>query len=206
MNMKSRRVLVRALALIIPAIVICASCSKPISLVTQVVNMIAVHNRHDVAGQMAFFADDATFVIADQTPIVGKAAIRDLYRADSVMKSELVYSDLRVSGDTVIVGSVVERNDLLRLLGLPDVHYLPGTRLVFKKGLIQRFEASRLDQKQWREMRDSFAALMTWLQTAHPELMREVTSGRLAGNNAESAGGWMKLAGEWRESQAAKQE
>ena len=206
MNMKSRRVrILWSSLLFLLAVAVGAGCSKPPSPKTQVASMIAAHNRHDVTGQMAFFADDASFVMAEQTPVTGKAAIREVFRADSVMKSELVYEGFTVHGDTVIVESVIERNDLLRLLGLPEVHYLPGTRLVFAKGLVQRLETTRLDQKEWREMRDNFSALMTWLQKAHPELTREVGSGRLSHNNAESADGWLKLAGEWRESEAKKE-
>jgi hypothetical protein len=179
-------------------------CSKRPDPETQVANMVAAHNRHDVTGQLAFFAEDASIVVGGQTPVTGTAAIRNLYEADSVMNSELVYSGLVVRGDTVIANAVVERNDLLRLLGVPEVRYLPGTRVVFSKGKIQRVETSRLDQKDWRAMRDGFVALMNWLQTTHPELQQEVQSGRLSGNNATAAKGWLQLAAQWRESETDK--
>jgi len=190
--------------LLLLAVVIGTACSKPSDPKTQVAKMLAAHNRHDVTGQLAFFAEDASIVVGGQTPVTGKVAIRNLYAADSVMNSELMYADLVVHGDTVLVNSVVERNDLLRLLGVPEVRYLPGTRVVFTKGLVQRIETSRLDQRDWRAMRDGFMALMNWLQTAHPELQREVASGRLSGNNATAARGWLEVAAEWRESEAAR--
>jgi hypothetical protein len=207
MNSRPCRVLVCVgWALVVAAVVIAAGCSKRPGLEKRVTDMIAAHNRHDLTGQMAFFADDATYAIAEQTPVVGKAPVREIFGADSVMKSELVYEGLTVHRDTVIVSSVTERNDLLRLLGLEEVHYLPGTRLVFQKGLIHRLETTRLEQKEWRTMRDNFAALMTWLQAAHPELMSEVGgTGRLSRNNAESAAEWLKLAAEWRKSQSREE-
>jgi len=192
-------------ALILLAVVIGTACSKAPGLDKLVTDMVAAHNRHDVTRQLAFFTDDAVFVISGQTPVTGKTALRGLYGADSVMKSELVYADLVVHGDTVIINSVVERNDLLRLLGVEEMHYLPGTRVVFENGLIKKIEASRLDQKDWRTMRDNFSALMNWLQTTHPELLKEIGSGRLAGNNATAARGWLDLAAEWRQSQAAQE-
>jgi hypothetical protein len=206
MNVRSWRVRICVgSVLFLLAVAIGAGCSKPPGHEARLAGMIAAHNRHDLTGQMAFFTDDASYAIAEQTLVTGKAAIRAIFGADSVMKSELVYEGLMVHGDTVIVSSVTERNDLLRLLGLPEVHYLPGTRAVFARGLIQRLETTKLDQKEWRVMRDNFGELMTWVQTAHPELMHEVASGRLSQNNAEAAEGWLKLAAEWRESQAAKE-
>ncbi len=190
-------------ALLLLAVVALTACSKAPNPETQIANMIAVHNRHDVTGQLTFFAEDASIAVGGQTPITGKAALRNLYEADSVMNSELEYAGLVVRGDTVVVSSVVERNDLLRLLGLPEVHYLPGTRFVFRKGRIQMIETTRLDQREWRAMRDSFAALMNWVQSKHPELLKEMDSGRLSGNNATAARGWMDLAEKWRQSEAA---
>lgn len=186
------------------AVVTVTACSKPPDPETQIANMISAHNRHDATGKLALFTDDASLVVGGQTPITGKMALRGLFEADSVMNSELVYAGLVVRGDTVLVNSVVERNDLLRLLGVPEVHYLPGTRVVFANGLVQRIETSKLDQREWRAMRDGFAALMNWVQTSHPELLREIASGRLSGNNATAARGWLELAAEWRESEAAR--
>ncbi len=205
MSTRWSRVCVRAALAILVLAAAGAGCSKGPGLEQRVAGMIAAHNRHDLTAQMTFFADDASYAIADQPAVIGKSVVREIFGADSVMKSELVYGALEVHGDTVIVGSVTERNDLLRLLGLPEVHYLPGTRLVFHKGLIRRLETTRLEQREWRTMRDNFAALMAWLQTAHPELMREVGAGRLSRNNAESAAEWLKLAAEWRESQTSKE-
>lgn len=185
-------------------IVVVPACSRTPSPETQLANMITAHNRHDVVGELVFFAEDAVFAIPGQTPIVGKAAIRDLFEADSVMNSELIYTDLVVRGDTVIANSVIERNDMLRLLGVPEIHYLPGTRVVFKKGLIQRIEVTRFLQEEWSAMRTDFSNLMAWLQTAHPELLQDIRSGWLSRNTARSAEAWLKLASEWRESEANK--
>jgi len=203
MSMNSWRArLFAGAALLLLAAVAVTACSKTPNPETQIANMIAAHNRHDVTGQLSFFAEDAAIAVGGQTPFTGKAAIRNLYEADSVMKSELEYTGLAVRGDTVVVNSVVERNDLLRLLGLSEVHYLPGTRVVFRKGLIQSIETSRLDQREWRAMRDSFAALMNWVQAKHPELLKEIGSGRLSGNNATAARGWMEVVSRWRQSEA----
>ncbi|MBN1504051.1 MAG: hypothetical protein JW952_03210 [Candidatus Eisenbacteria bacterium] len=205
MDVTSRRARALAtLAFLLLVVAVGTTCSKSPDHKTTVADMIAAHNRHDVAGQLAFFTEDAFFVIADEIPVTGRPALRDMFGADSVMNSELLYEGLVVRGDTVIVNSVIERNELLRLLDVPEMHYLPGTRVLFQDGMMRGIQTARLDQRDWRTMRDNFAALMNWLRTTHPELLNEIESGRLSGNNATAASGWLELAAEWRNSQAGR--
>jgi hypothetical protein len=178
------------------------ACSRTPNPRKQVEKMLAAHNRHDVAGELSLFTEDAEFVIPSQAPATGKAALRELFQADSVMNSELTYRGITVVHDTVFVDSVTERNDILRLLGLPAIDYTPGTKISFRAGLIRRIEVTSLDPKQFMAMQTAFRELMVWLRTAHPELLQDVQSGWLSTNTARSAEGWIKLATEWRESRA----
>jgi len=95
------------------------------------------------------------FVIPGENPIVGKAALRDLFESDAATNSVLVFKDMVTTRDTVIVNSIKERNDFLRYLGVPELHYAPGTKIVFNKGLIQKTELRRRRKRTRKSSRDS---------------------------------------------------
>jgi len=169
------------------------ACGKAPSLEQRVVQMLEVHNQHDVARELAFYADDATFVMAGEKPIVGKAALRNLIEADSIMNSELLFKDLVIRGDTVIVNSITERNDWFRLMGIPEIHYAPGSKIVFSKGLIQTVETAPLVEEDMRAFEKALSDVMAWLSIAHPELVKDAQSGWLARYDAKATQTWIKL-------------
>lgn len=157
--------------------------------------MVKAHNQHDVTRQLAFYADDAAFLIPGENLKVGKTAIRELFEADSIGNSVLVFKDLVIHGDTVIVNSIIERSDWLRFIGIPESHY--GSIIIFRKGLIQTDELTPVTEEEKRAYHKGWSGMMGWMKIAHPELVREAQSGWLARSDAKATKTWMKLFTEW---------
>ncbi len=176
-------------------------CYRIPSLDQRIQQMVEAHNRHDVTLELSFYAEDATFIIPGEKPIVGKAALRDLFESDAVWNSELALKDLVIRGDTV-TSSGTERNDFFRSMGIPEIHYAPGGKIVFRKGLIQRVETGLLEKEDSMAFEKAWSDVMAWLSVAHPELVKEAESGWLARYNARAAQDWMKLLAEWQASKS----
>lgn len=177
------------------------ACGKAPNLERRVVQMVEAHNQHDVARQLAFYADDATFIMPGEKPIVGRAALRDLFEADSIVNSELAFKDLVIRGDTVIVNSITERSDWLRSIGIPESHY--GSKMIFRKGLIHTDELAPGLEQDRRAYEKGWSGVMGWLSIAHPELVKEAQSGWLARYDAKATRTWMKLFAEWQASKSS---
>ena len=176
------------------------ACGKAPNLEQRIVQMVEAHNQHNVAQQLAFYADDATFIMPGDYPIVGKAALRDLFEADSIVNSELVFKDLVIRGDTVIVNSITERSDWLRAIGIPESHY--ASKIIFRKELIYTDELGPNVEEERRVYEKRWSDVMGWLSIAHPELVKEAQSGWLARYDAKATQTWMKLFIEWQSSKS----
>jgi hypothetical protein len=182
-------------------VIIPAACTRLPSLEQRTLQMVEAHNQHDVARQLAFYANDATFIMPGEKPIVGKAALRDLFEADAIVNSELVFKDLVIHGDTVIVNSITERSDWLRFIGISECHY--SSKMIFRKGLIQTDELGPDAEEDRRAYEKGWSDVMEWLSIAHPELVKEAQSGWLARYDAKATQAWMKLFAEWQASKSS---
>jgi hypothetical protein len=192
----------RVLSCLFLLALISIACGKAPSLQQRLQQMVEVHNQHNVTQELAFYADDATFVIPGENPIVGKAALRDLFESDAATNSVLVFKDMVTTRDTVIVNSIKERNDFLRYLGVPELHYAPGTKIVFNKGLIQKTELAPSSEEDEKIFERQWQDVMGWLGAAHPELVKEAQSGWLARHGRKAAHAWMELLAEWQVSKS----
>jgi hypothetical protein len=169
--------------------------------------MTEVHNRHDVQKELSFWTDDGVLALEGEKPAVGKALLRNVFACDSALNSEIHFKGFTVRGDTAIFNSLVERNDFFRLAGLPEVDYVPGTRITFRKGLIERIEIPYIVPEDWRILDEWFSGLMQWLRAVHPELADEFSqSTDLTNHSAEAAHLWMKLATEYNASRSSRPE
>ena len=179
------------------------ACGKAPNLEQRVIQMVEAHNQHDVTRELTFYADDATFFMPGENPIVGRAALRDLFEGDSIVNSELVFKDLVIRGDTAIVNSITERSDWLRFIGIPEIHYAPGSKMIFRKGLIHKVELAPFVEEDIRAYEKGWSDVMGWLSIAYPELVKEAQSGWLARYDAKATQTWMKLLAEWQASMSS---
>jgi len=156
------------------------------------------HNRHDLSSELAFYAEDAVFEMPGWPPLRGKDALRDQFAFDSVLNSEIIVGGIRVLGDTVFIDSLTERNDFFRLLGISEVRYLPGTRLIFDGGQIEKVQSAQIRPEDMQATSENIEQVLEWLRVPHPELSSEIESGALFQYNAETANRWLQLLREWR--------
>lgn len=185
--------------------VISLACSRAPNLKQLIQEMTEVHNRHDVEKELSYWTADGVLALEGEKPAVGKAVLRNVFSCDSALNSEIHFQGFTVRGDTAIVNSLVERNDFFRLAGLPEVHYVPGTRITFSKGLIERIEIPYIVPEDWRILDEWSSGLMQWLRAVHPELADAFSqSTDLTNHNAEAAHLWTKLATEYNSSKSSR--
>ena len=100
-------------------------------------------NRNDIKEALITHTRDAEFIIPGQDPINGTEELRSLLQWDSVMRSQISFTDLEVNGDTIIAGSGSESNFWFQGIGLDSIAYAPGTRVVFDGKLIKGIYPAR---------------------------------------------------------------
>ncbi len=180
-------------------VLLAVSCSQEPGFVKKVPLMLAAYNQHDVTKQLSYYADDAIFVMAGSAPATGKAVLRNIFACDSVLNNNLALGgEYLLRGDTVYFSSCTESNDFYRLAGVPELHFMLGAKIIFRKGLIQRFELPLVvteDQKALDKFSTGFAA---WLKAKHPEIVKEFLASMDLPNHTVAAGqSWMKYATEY---------
>jgi hypothetical protein len=139
------------------------------------------------------------YIMDDGSSISGKPALRKLFQFDSTMATTVEIGGVWVSGDTVVVDTMVESSDWGRLMGIPGVHSYPGSRFVFEKGLIKAVEFSASLPEDSNIFRSRVNSFMNWFVNAHPERIDEIKNRTFFQFNAECASDWMRLAVEWHE-------
>jgi hypothetical protein len=184
--------------------VLLVGCAQTGGLQDKIVSLYDAVNRHDVSGELAFFATDVTFQLYGDPPIVGRTGLRQLFEWDSTLSCSTEIGDLVVSGDTVTVNRMVEYNDWMRLAGAQPVSSLPGSRFIFQNGLIKHVEMTgpvAADVQAFLKRRTLF---LNWLAYAHPETIRELQDGCWSGFNRTNAAHWVALLSEWKEYRSSR--
>jgi ketosteroid isomerase-like protein len=176
-------------------------CEKKVDLKMQMGSYFAKHNAHDIDQTMKLFADDALFFLPGQKPLNGKAAIRRVESWDSAIDSRLQVKEMKVSGDTVILGQIIERNRWFIVAGIQAVTYDTGTYAVFSDGYITEFHPSRLTQASAGEVSDIFRTFLVWAKQEKPDELAVISPpGKPFQYDASKAEGWINLIREWKES------
>jgi hypothetical protein len=165
------------------------------SLQLLVEQYIEAANRHDIAAVRAMTSENATWHLGPYT-LQGRDQMMRPLAFDEGANTVLQASHIVVSGRTVDF-DLVERNDVLKAYGIPELHQFP--RMTFRDGLIYRIEVRRppLEQKALAENASSFRQ---WLKARKPSLYRQFfPEGQL--NYSRTTGEQMPLAIEqWKRS------
>jgi ketosteroid isomerase-like protein len=179
-------------------VLLLVSCSQEPGFVKKVPLMLAACNQHDVTKQLSYYADDAVFAIAGYTPAAGKAVLRNIFACDSVLNYKLTLGDYIIRGDTVYFNSCTESNDFYRLAGVPEVRFMLGAKVIFRKGLIQRFDLPLVVTEDIKALDKFSAGFAAWLKAKHPEIVKELMASMDLPNHTVAAGqSWMKYATEY---------
>lgn len=163
---------------------------------------VMIHGEGDVDALLALHTEDAEFVIPGELPVRGAAALRDLFCWDEVLESKLTMEGIRVEGEAVIIEKVVERNKWFEGLGLAEVRFRPGTRLMVRDGLISGTYVTGFEEVSHSQFVDGFGRLVGWLSKQRPEMMdRLLPDGRFRYDEAR-ARLWLQVMAAWHRSEA----
>ena len=179
------------------SVLACAGCSTRLDPTALVQRYAELHGSGDVDQLLALHAADAEFVIPGQEAVRGSAALRDLFEWDAVLGSRLVMDGITAHGDTVMIGSVVERNRWFQAIGIAEARFKPGTRLVLRNGrIVGTYPAAFDDQTQVR-LTEQFQRVVAWLSAERPGALEELLPGGKFRYAAESARLWLEILEEW---------
>lgn len=179
MPLSDARIQRRGLILLAAAAVIFLGANLPASAtpsaardaLREVRAYIAAHNRHDLTGVMAFYAEDATFVLnGGRPPVEGRSKISELEAFDVAAGSQLHPLGLqaRVEGDGVVVSlqRVVEKSRLFSAAGLDTVSSQPLARaFVVRHGKFVLVAEPEFKPACREVMVQALSGTMTWLKS-----------------------------------------
>jgi len=186
-------------SLLAASLLMCCSCSQTTDNRSKILSLFDAINRHDVSAELAFFAEDVRYLMSGESPILGKPALRKLFEWDSTLASKDEIGGVSVSGDTVVVDTLVEDSELAHLMGLPAMRSYPGSRFIFEKGLIKTVEYSDFLPEDTKIFRSRATAFMHWFVNAHRERIKEIEDRTFFQFSSERASDWLTLAAEWHE-------
>lgn len=196
--MKKVIYVILVLSLILP------NCGKKIDLEYQIQQWIKAHNEHNVTKELTYYPDDAIIKFASDT-IKGAYALRNLFEYDSVMHDELFAKDIIIKGDTAIVNSFIERWDFGDSAGINKLHYLPGLKIIFRKGLLQITEVPQFVKEDQNALDQLISNMTKWLQDKYPDKIQEfIESNKLTGHSTETGLMHMKYVQEYQASKSTK--
>ncbi len=175
-------------------ILACSTSSPPEEIVQ---NYREALNSHNVDSLMNYFGDDMVFEIPSmRMKLSGKPALRGLAGYDSVLNTNMVLTNIRVGGDTVIC-EITESNDWMNAAGMTSAHYSEAIFVVIN-GKISHIKA---------EISDSSAAnfdkvlseFVPWVNENYPESMTEMMPEGNFVFNAKNGETVVRLLRQWRQ-------
>ena len=185
------------LAIVVGASSGCGSGTDPLE--ARVTGYFEALNSHDVAATLAFFAEDATYVIAGQEPLVGAREIGAFLEWHAAVAGEMVLGEFELRGETAILRELTASNEIYRRLGIDSVRYEPDTRIVFGEGLIRNIRPSELTAASLEVVRQASDEFWAWVEQNRPERVEQLRpEGRFV-FSAEIAGAWLDTLDAWRQ-------
>ena len=188
------RIYLTVLVLTILGFLGCSRKPDPNSLMQKYVER---HRSGDIEELLAMHTDDSEFLLPGQQLIKGKTALRKLFEADSVFGSRLIMKGIRANGDTIIIDTVIERNKFFQALGIKEVLYTPGTKLILRNGLIAGTYPAPQEAETRRRILEQYQLLLQWMKKNRPEVLKQLLPDGKPKRGAEAARLWLKILAEW---------
>ena len=166
---------------------------------------LAAYLAGDVDALLRLHTGDAMFTVDGEPGRQGWESLRDLYEWSAALGGQLEFTHVDVDGDLVRIASVVERNRLLRELGIEEAHYRPGTRFKLRGQLVQGIYLLGLDESSRQAVDAALEPLIAWLQRSDPATLERLMPGGEFRYDAASAARWLEVVAAWREATASAQ-
>ncbi len=179
----------------VSCIFLVTSCAP--TLVERVNAMKDAHNRGDVEKELSFFADDIRCEFGESFIINGKEELRKAIEQNALLRSQMIFTDCKESGNTVTC-KVTEYNDMLKAAWVGPVNY-EYSEHTYENGLIKRLRA-RPTPESIRMMGEFREAFGKWASNAYPQ---EWASLRAEGVTKGNVNKWLALVRTWRKQKGA---
>jgi hypothetical protein len=187
----------RYTALVIIVLFAFSACNSTMSNEEVLKAYIERHNNHDIEGVVELFHPRAVVELPGRPPL---NEIRKIEAWDAAVQSRKMYESWEVQGDTIIIGTIIERNNWYSHGGIRQVEYQPGSMFIFREGKIFKIRSSDMTVESQQLIQDMFRNFLAWAQENKPgELARLMPNGAInleEGNSKE----WFLLMDEWQRS------
>jgi ketosteroid isomerase-like protein len=168
-----------------------------------VARYVELHAKGDIEGLLALHTPDSEFDLHGQEPIRGTEQLRKLLEWDAALGSRLEIDGATRDGDDLVLGAIVERNAFFAAVGVPEVRYLPGTRMTLRDGLVARTVPAALEPESQERLRRAVSEAVAWLRAHRPAELEIWMPGGHFRHGADSARWWLGVLDDWR---AAREE
>jgi hypothetical protein len=152
-----------------------ASCGKP-DLNARMQAYIDAHNSHNIEKVMELYHDSASFILGGSAVLKGKAKIRDLESWNVATNNRIEVSEIKVKGDTVLLGPITEKNDWLEAAGIDGITHQPGSFVIFKKGRIYEFAPIALEPESNQKLAAFWKSFLPYAKYEHAEDLKKLFS------------------------------
>ncbi len=174
-------------------ILACSTSSSPEEIVQ---NYKEALNSHNVDSLMNYFSDDIVFEIPSmRMKLSGKPALRGLAGYDSVLNTNMVLTNIRVGGDTVICG-ITETNEWMNAAGMTSAHY-PEAIFVVINGKISHIKTEISDSSA-ADFDKVLSEFVPWANENYPESVTEMMPEGNFVFNAKNGETVVRLLRQWR--------
>jgi limonene-1,2-epoxide hydrolase len=160
---------------------------------------IDAHNRHDIDAVLDLLDPEIAYVMPSGETRNGLEQMANLEAWDSVLESFLEVADLRVSGNSVVAGEIVEHNLLFDLSGIGPITYLPGTAYEVTDDRITTIRASAWKSDQVAVFTDFMNRFLPWADATYPGAVRDVMRDGEFRYDEVSAQTWLQLLVAWKD-------
>ncbi len=126
---------------------------------------IEAANKHDMETLREIFAEDVIWHLGPDT-LVGIEEILGPHLFDAGANTVIIVHDITATSPDAIEFELVEKNDVLGALGIPELHHF--VRIEFADGKITRMTPTRPPAEQESFVK-GVVAFMQWLKDYHPE-------------------------------------
>jgi len=164
---------------------------------------LEAHNAGLADDMLALYTEDAVFAIPTVGELRGTEQLRDLVAWDVANHGQLHCEGYAVSGDQLTIEQVTESNDWFRAIGVETVHYQPGTRVVFREGLLAEVRPAPFTEESAKAVEAAFGPFMAWASTHPDKPLESLLPGGKFAYSKQSAERWQAWFGTWHATQEA---
>ena len=158
---------------------------------------ITTHNSHNIDKSLSFYTNDISFELTGTWIKKGKSQIRELEEWDAALNSKLDFYITNESGDSLFCKGT-EENDWFKGVGIDKIEY-DSIIFIFEDGLIAKVIANPSVETNKR-IAEAFGTVLKYTKVTGNNILQELIPNGEFVYSAESAGKWLRLFDEMKNS------